>query len=272
MPYKFSPSSLSLLKECPRCFWLRFRKGIKRPAGIFPSLPNGMDRILKAHFDSFMRRGELPPELHELERELDGAVKLFDDVALLSIWRDNYRGIRWTDKDGTLYRGAVDNILMNGDKLIVIDYKTRGYPLKENTPGYYQNQMDIYNFLLRKNDWKTEDYAYLIFYHPLKVREQGDVVFNVDLVRMEISIENAMRIFTTALDLLEGEMPEPAKDCEYCKWVDNCNSEIKPKPTVEMKRDREGEVEGESGREIKASRGLRTRQIKLNNEQDGVWF
>jgi len=105
--------------------------------------------------------------------------------------------------------------------------------------------------LLRKNDWKTEDYAYLIFYHPLKVREQGDVVFNVDLVRMEISVENAMRIFTTALDLLEGEMPEPAEDCEYCKWVDNCNSEIKG---------------------INVSRGLRTRQIKLNNEHDGVWF
>lgn len=85
---------------------------------------------------------------------------------------------------------------------------------------------------------------------------------------MEISIENAMRIFKTALDLLEGEMPEPAEDCEYCKWVDNCNSEIKPKPTVEMKQDREGE----RGREIKASRGLRTRQIKLNDEQDGVLF
>jgi len=111
--------------------------------------------------------------------------------------------------------------------------------------------MDIYNFLLRKNGWKTEDYAYLIFYHPLKVREQGDVVFNVDLVRMEISVENAMRIFRAALDLLEGEMPEPAEDCEYCKWVDKCKSEI---------------------RETNASRGLRTRQIKLNGGQDGVLF
>jgi hypothetical protein len=81
-----------------------------------------------------------------------------------------------------------------------------------------------------------------------------------------------MRIFTTALDLLEGEMPEPAEECEYCKWVDNCNLEIKPKPTVEMKQDREGDRKGEREREINASRGLRTRQIKLNNEQDGVLF
>ena len=29
MPYKFSPTSLSLLKECHRCFWLKFNKDIK---------------------------------------------------------------------------------------------------------------------------------------------------------------------------------------------------------------------------------------------------
>lgn len=66
MPYKFSPSSLSLLKECPICFWLQFNKGVKRPAGIFPSLPSGMDGILKKHFDSFMEKGELPPEEIEI--------------------------------------------------------------------------------------------------------------------------------------------------------------------------------------------------------------
>src|SRR3989338_5295800 len=63
MPYKFSPSNLSLLKECKRCFWLQFNKNIKRPQGIFPSLPSGMDKILKAHFDSYRDKGELPPEL-----------------------------------------------------------------------------------------------------------------------------------------------------------------------------------------------------------------
>ena len=96
MTYKFSPSSLSLLKDCPRCFWLHFKKGIKRPAGIFPSLPSGMDMILKAHFDKFRDKGELPPELNEI----NGKIKLFDDVELLKIWRSNFKGIRWEDKEG----------------------------------------------------------------------------------------------------------------------------------------------------------------------------
>jgi hypothetical protein len=219
MTYKFSPSSLSLLKDCPRCFWLQFNKDIKRPAGIFPSLPSGMDKILKIHFDSFMEKGELPPEL----KDCNDDCKLFDDIEVLKVWRSNFKGIRWTDKEGNLFRGAVDNILKKGKKLIVLDYKTRGYPLKEDTAEHYQNQLDIYNFLLRKNGHETEDYAYLLFYHPDKVNGKGDVVFNTDLVKMKISVKNAENIFKNALKVLKGNMPKPAEECEYCKWVEECN-------------------------------------------------
>jgi len=222
MAYKFSPSSLSLLKECPRCFWLRFNKKINRPAGIFPSLPSGMDKILKVHFDKFMKKGELPPEL----QKFNGKLKLFDDEELLNVWRNNFRGIQWTDKKGNLFRGAVDNILVKGKKLIVLDYKTRGYPLKEDTHEHYQDQMDIYNFLLRKNDYQTEDYTYLLFYHPNKVHENGDVDFHADLVKIKVNIDNAKKIFKKAVDVLEGELPAPSDECEYCKWFDKCNCDL----------------------------------------------
>src|SRR3989344_1457501 len=100
MPYKFSPSSLSLLSECPRCFWLQFREGIRRPETIFPSLPSGMDRVLKKHFDSFMGRGLLPPELSALKD-----VQLLDDYKLLLLWRSLGNGIQWRDSDGNLLKG-----------------------------------------------------------------------------------------------------------------------------------------------------------------------
>ena len=222
MPYKFSPSSLSLLKECPRCFWLKFNKDIKRPEGIFPSLPSGMDRILKIHFDSFRDKGELPPEL----TELDGDVKLFGNKELLEEWRNNKKGVKWEDKEGNLFRGAVDNILKKGKKLIVLDYKTRGYPLKEDTHEHYQDQLDIYNFLLRKNSHDTEDYAYLLFYHPDKVNGNGHVVFNTDLVKMKIIIKNAESVFKKALETLKEKIPKAHEDCEYCKWADKSSVEI----------------------------------------------
>ena len=215
MPYKFSPSSLSLLKECPRCFWLHFNKSIKRPDSIFPSLPSGMDRILKVHFDSFRDRGELPPEL----KELNGDVTLFDNTELLNAWRNNLKGIQWADENKNIFRGAVDNILQKGKKLIVLDYKTRGYPVKEDTAGHYQDQLDIYNLLLRKNGFETENYSYLIFYHPNKVNERGDVIFHTDIIKMEISVKNAERIFREALEALSREIPDPSEDCSFCRWA-----------------------------------------------------
>lgn len=114
---------------------------------------------------------------------------------------------------------------MKGKKLIVLDYKTRGFPCKEDTADHYQNQLDIYNFLLRKNGYETEDYAYLLFYHPEEVKDNGDVVFNTDLTKMNISIKNAEDIFKKALAVLQGEMPEPAEECGFCKWVENCDSQ-----------------------------------------------
>ena len=182
-----------------------------------------MDKILKEHFDRFMKKGELPPEL----QKLNGEVKLFDNEELLKIWRSNFKGIQWTDKKGNLIHGAIDNLLQKGRKLIVLDYKTRGFPLKEDTHEHYQGQMDIYNFLLRKNGYETEDYTYLLFYHPHQVEESGHVCFNTDLVKIKVNIKNAENIFKKAIKVLEGDMPEASEECGFCKWVDTCNCEIK---------------------------------------------
>lgn len=216
MPFKLSPSSLSLMGECARCFWLTQHGIWKRPQGIFPSLPSGMDKILKEHFDKFMNRGELPPELKGNGHTEN--MKLFDDHKILAIWRSNFKGIQWEDKDGNILRGAVDNVLMKGKKLIVLDYKTRGYALKEDTAEHYQNQLDIYNFLLRKSGYNTEDYAFLLFYMPKEVLESGDIVFEKELVKMKVDVNNAEKLWISALELLNDECPR--EDCEWCVGCD----------------------------------------------------
>jgi len=212
--FKLSPSSINLFLECPRCFWLSLVKGIKRPSGPFPSLPSGMDKILKEHFDRFMDKKELPPELKENSEVND--CKLFDDKELLKVWRNNLKGISYLDvKSNVLLRGAVDNILVKGKKLIVLDYKTRGYPCKEDTHEHYQTQMDIYNFLLRKNDYLTEDYGYLLFYYPNRVNSNGEVVFDTKLVKVKTSVKNGEKVFKEAVSVLFGE--EPKEKCEWCE-------------------------------------------------------
>lgn len=215
--FKISPSNISLMEECPRCFWLEKHGIWKRPSGIFPSLPGGMDRILKKHFDRFAAKKMMPPELRE-NIQCFGC-KLFDNFELLKIWRNNLVGISWQDKEGNIFHGAVDNILVKGKKLIVLDYKTRGYALKEETAKTYQNQLDIYNFLLRKNGYETEDYGFLLFYYPREVTETGEVIFDTQLVKMKINVENVERLFNKALKLLKGPCPKPSEECEWCKLI-----------------------------------------------------
>ena len=191
-------------------------KKINRPSGAFPSLPSGVDKILKEHFDRFMERGKLPPEL---KKNGVAGYKLFDNKELLALWRNNFKGIQYTDeKSGILLRGAVDNILVKGRKLIVLDYKTRGFPLKEDSHHYYQDQMNVYNFLLRKNGYETEDYSYLLFYMPEKVIETGEFVFNTELVKMETHVKHAENLFQKAIKVLNGKMPAINKECGFCGW------------------------------------------------------
>tara|TARA_Y100000310_G_scaffold186269_1_gene186368 strand:+ start:23954 stop:24601 length:648 start_codon:yes stop_codon:yes gene_type:complete len=212
--FKISPSSINLMLDCSRCFYLQLVKKIKRPDSIFPSLPSGMDKILKEHFDKFMEKNELPPELKE-QKEVNN-LKLFNNKELLKEWRSNQKGIQYLDKKSNiLLRGAVDNILVKGKKLIVLDYKTRGYPLKEDTHEHYQTQMDIYNFLLRKNNYETEDYTYLLFYYPNKVTETGEVIFDTKLIKMKTSAEKGEKVFKEAIKLLNGNCPK-----ESCVWCE----------------------------------------------------
>jgi len=182
-----------------------------------------MDRVLKKHFDSFRDKGKLPPEL---KKEIgEEKVKLFGDdeseKELLEAWRNNKKGIRLEDEAGNVLMGAVDNILVKDGKLIVLDYKTRGYPLKEDTHEHYQDQLDAYNLLLKENGYETEDYGYLLFYYPDKVLESGEVVFETKLVKMKANPEHAKKIFDEAIILLNGKCPahHEHEPCEWCHLV-----------------------------------------------------
>jgi len=220
MSYKLSPSSLSLMKECPRCFWLEQNKIWKRPSGIFPSLPSGMDRILKKHFDSFRDKGVLPPELVNAFDEVEASnFNLFgesdEEKDLLEVWRDSRKGLRYQDSEGNILAGAVDNLLVRNGKLIVLDYKTRGYDLKKDTHEHYQDQLDVYSLLLERNGYDLEGYAFLLFYIPERVLESGEFIFDTKLIKMPISPENAEDLFMKALEILNGECPEK-RECGWC--------------------------------------------------------
>ena len=213
---KLSPTTgLSLFRECPRCFWLRYNEKVHRPDTIFPSLPGGMDRIIKEYFDTFRLKGQLPPEI---AGKVSG--RLVDNQELLDSWRNWRQGLVFNDlKLEATLTGALDDCLMDDGYFIPLDYKTRGAAPKEGaSEQYYQTQLDTYVLLLQKNGYQTREFAYLVYYYPDKITASHSVKFNVDVVRIETDGQRAYKIFSDAVQCLKGPIPQSHTDCGFCAW------------------------------------------------------
>jgi CRISPR/Cas system-associated exonuclease Cas4 (RecB family) len=207
-----SPSTLGLFKECPRCFWVHIKHGHKRPMGPFPSLPSGLDLLIKAYFDQF--RGSLPLEL---EGKVDGV--LFEDLKLLEKWRDWRKGLRVVDpKSKVELVGALDDCLVSEGYFIPLDYKTRGFDLKDDSMNYYKHQLDLYTLMLDRNGYKTRGEAYLLYYIPKTLKSGKLVEFEVTPLKVETSIDDARKLIRDAIKLLEGPIPPHHEGCEFCRW------------------------------------------------------
>ncbi len=214
---KISPSGISSLLECPRCLWLQVNENVKRPRGIYPSLPDGMDNVFKKYFDGYRATGVLPPEI---EGKVEGT--LFGDVRQLNAWREfNFGrgGIRTEIPEyDMVIAGAIDDLLVAPDgKFIPFDFKTRGYPTKEDTHEHYRYQLDLYALLFQKNGREPADYGYLLFFWPQSY-EMGIANFKTQLIKMDVSPSRGMSVLKKAYDIITGPAPASHEACEYCAY------------------------------------------------------
>lgn len=205
------------MKECPKCFWLQVKQGVHRPRGPFPSLPGGMDGVIKKYFDKYRKVGKLPPEL---EGKVSG--KLAGDMAWIEKWRDWQRVPHYFDKSlGVKVRGGLDDCLQDGTVLIPLDFKTRGYPPKGNSEEYYQHQLDLYALLLAENQEEPHpvaNFGYLLYYYPQRVSEGGRIDFATELVKLETNLQRAKDLIKRAATVLRNPEPKSHSECEYCLW------------------------------------------------------
>jgi hypothetical protein len=212
---QLSPSALNVFLECEKCFWLEYRAGVRRPRGFFPSLPGGMDVLIKKYFDRYRSVGKVPPEL---EGKVSG--HLFDDVELLNKWRSWKSGLSHYDKEsGGVLVGALDDCLIEGEQYIPVDYKTRGFDLEEGSESFYQNQMSCYSFLLGANRFKQPSYAYLVYYIPKDITEGGSVRFGITVKKVTTNPELALATFRRAVGVVKQDwMPVAEETCKFCAW------------------------------------------------------
>jgi hypothetical protein len=212
-----SPSKLNLFLECPLCFWLSEVEKIHRPEGISSTLPRGMDLLIKRYFDKYRALGKLPPEIEgKLRGRLIGQ-------EILNKWRTTNKNSEpsyYDEKLDAVLFGGLDECLIEDEYYIPADYKTYGFELKENSHSFYQSQLDAYTLMLEANGYKHLNLAYLIYYIPQEIKEDGVVQFKIEVVEVKTEPERARKIFESAVALLRGSKPNSHSECEYCSWAE----------------------------------------------------
>ncbi|MBR9706823.1 MAG: PD-(D/E)XK nuclease family protein [Candidatus Diapherotrites archaeon] len=205
MTYKLSPSTLNLLRECPRCFYLHVKLKVKRPRGPFASIVSKMDSITKKYFDEYRSKGILPPIIK-------GKVK-----GKLAVGMP--KTLKYEDKrTGIILRGLPDEYLQLKDNSIIpLDHKTKSKPPEKPHPAY-KVQLNAYSYLLLKNDYKTKNEAYLVYYYPEVGELHLGMPLKVKVLKVKTQPMTIPRMLTKAKKILNGRLPKKTKTCEFCQW------------------------------------------------------
>ena len=167
-----------------------------------------MDSVIKKYFDTYRGKKEMPPIL---KNKIQGRLALAMPKTLYM-----------SDDSGYVLLGRPDEYVeLPGEAIAPLDHKTRASAPKELLP-VYQNQLNIYDFLLAKNDYKTGGKAYLVYYHPAVGELHQGFPFETTIKEIKTQPEAAEELFHKAIELLEEEEPPPShEDCAFCRWATN---------------------------------------------------
>ncbi len=226
-PFKISRSKIELFIQCPRCFWLDARLGIKRPNGPPFSLNKAVDELLKKEFDSYRVKSEPHPIM--LEHNLRAVPFKHED---LNKWRENFVGIGYLDEATNLFIfGAVDDLWLNEkEEIIVVDYKATSKNSDINIDAEWQNsykrQVEIYQWLLQKNGFKVNSKAIFIYTNALVDPEgfNDRLEFKTKLIEYDADNSWVNQTIVKIKNCLEGEIPEVGKAamggiCDFCEYA-----------------------------------------------------
>lgn len=221
--WKLSRSKIELFTQCPRCFYLDNKLGTKRPSMPSFLINSAVDTQLKNEFDAYRRKGTSHPFQEEFQIDAKPAPH-----ELLNQWRENFEGVMYNHpKTGMTISGAIDDLWINSaGEYIVVDYKAtaKDSPVTELDNGWhnaYRKQMEIYQWLLRKNGLKVSDIGYFVYCTGRANQETFDkkIEFDVHLIPYTGNDNWVEKVILDIKDCLEGNnIPKAGDMCEYCMW------------------------------------------------------
>ena len=223
-PFKLSRSKVDNFVSCKRCFYIDRRLGVGQPPGFPFNINSAVDELLKKEFDQYRKKGEPHPYMETVDKNL-----IPYSHEKLDEWRENFKGVQFHHEETNLIlTGAVDDLWFDLDtnEVVVVDYKATSknseVTIDADWQQGYRRQMDLYQWLLRKNGLEVSDVGYFVYCNGDKKRSEFDskIHFKISVLEYkgnESWIEETIFQIKELLD--QDNVPDYSEDCDYCTYV-----------------------------------------------------
>ncbi len=215
--------------NCPRCFYVQNRHGVKALESYPFRLNSATDTLLKKTFDT-AREKQIP---HRYFKEKNIDLVPFKHEKM-DEWRENFQGVKHHyEKANLLVQGAVDEILINlkNKELSPIEFKST--QTKDNDSVKYlgkphhkqwKNQLEIYGYLLEKNGFKISEDSYIVFCNAEINHEEWNekLNFKVQVINYKMDYSWVEPTLDKIKELLlQNTTPDfsDSEDCDMCRFL-----------------------------------------------------
>ncbi len=222
VPYRLSRFRLENFLNCPRCFYLDRRLGVEPPPTPSFTLNSAVDTLLKKEFDYFRRKKKPHPLM-----KASGVEAIPFSHPMLDEWREVFKGIQYHHQStNLLIFGAVDDLWIDSKgQVLVVDYKATStdqpISLDNEYRQAYKRQMEIYQWLLRRQNLPVSNTGYFVYCNAQKNRPAFDahLAFNIQIMAYEGSdawVESS--IVSAHQCLMHENLPDYTLVCSYCSY------------------------------------------------------
>ncbi len=222
--YKISRSKLDFFLNCPRCFYIDRKLGVGQPDGYPFTLNITVDELLKKEFDLY--RALQKPHPLFLKNKLNAIPFKHNE---LDAWRDSlHKGIQYVvPNTNILLSGGIDDIWVNvqTNELIVVDYKAtsklEAVTLDAEWQRGYKRQVEIYQWLLRKNGYIVSNTAYFVYCNAQKNGTEFNEKLDFDISLLPYVGDDSWinDSITQLYDTLQSDtLPPHTPDCKFCQY------------------------------------------------------
>ena len=210
--------------NCPKCFWLDLKKGVKQVPGYPFTLNSAVDALLKKEFDVYRKKQKPHPLMKK--NKVDAVPFKHKD---LEKWRDAlHHGVQVLHKPtNLLITGGIDDVWVKPKgELIVVDYKATSKKeviegLDKDWQDSYKRQSEVYQWLFRNNGFKVSDLSYFVYANGDTAKDVFNNILEFDTRLIPYKgndgwVEPALKKIKKVLD--SDKLPKSGADCDFCKY------------------------------------------------------